>query len=362
MLARQSNGRRERLGRVVATALSLAATMLGVAACSAAYPPEGATDQGRDIHALYAWILIPAIVIFVLVEGLLVWSVIRYRRRDDDGLPPQIEGNRTLEVLWTVIPAIVVLGVFGLSMQTLGTVDAKSANPAVVVDVAGHQWYWDFHYEKEGIDVSGAGQRPELVLPTGRTIRFDLSSGDVIHSFYMPAFLFKRDVIPGVTNTFDITIDEPGTYAGQCAEFCGLGHAEMKYAIRAVSGAEYDAWVARQQASSSVSPSASPSPSGGGSAAPVGATLEVSASTPTSFEQSSLEAPAGQAFTIHFTNKEAGVPHNVAIRDSSGNVLARTEIVTGPAEATVTVPALQPGSYTFFCQVHPNMQGALTVK
>src|SRR5581483_898043 len=114
--------------------------------------------------------------------------------------------------------------------------------------------------------------------------------------------------------------------------------------------AEYDAWVARQQASSSVSPSASPSPSGGGSAAPVGATLEVSASTPTSFEQSSLEAPAGQAFTIHFTNKEAGVPHNVAIRDSTGNVLARTEIVTGPAEATVTVPALQPGSYTFFCQ------------
>ncbi|HET8786551.1 MAG TPA: cytochrome c oxidase subunit II, partial [Candidatus Limnocylindrales bacterium] len=269
---------------------------------------------------------------------------------------------RRLEILWTVIPAIVVLAVFALSMQTLGTVDAKSADPAVVVDVAGHQWYWDFRYEKEGIDVSGAGQRPELVLPTGRTIRFNLSSGDVIHSFYMPAFLFKRDVIPGVTNTFEITIDDPGTYAGQCAEFCGLGHADMKYAIRAVSAAEYDAWVAQQQAAPSGSPSASPSPSAGGSAAPAGATLEVSASTPTSFEQSSLETAAGQAFTIHFTNKEAGVPHNVAIRDSAGDVLAKTEIATGPADASVSVPALGAGTYTFFCQVHPNMQGTLTVK
>jgi cytochrome c oxidase subunit 2 len=336
------------------------ATLAGVALLVAGCARTAVTEQGRSVDSLYGLILIPAAIIFVLVEGLIIWSVIRYRRRDDE-LPVQTEGNRNLEIIWTVIPALVVLGVFLLSEQTLGTVDAKSANPAVIVDVSGHQWFWNFHYEKEDVDVSGVGQRPELVLPTDRSIRFNLTSADVIHSFYMPAFLFKRDVIPGVTNSFELTIKDPGTYSGQCAEFCGLGHADMKYAIRAVSGDEYATWVQQQQAAaSSPSPGASAAPSG--SAEAPAATLEVSASTPTSFEQSSLTAPADKPFAIHFTNKEAGVPHNVAVRDSGGTLIAKTDIVTGPAEASVTVSALKAGSYTFFCMVHPNMQGTLTVQ
>jgi cytochrome c oxidase subunit 2 len=361
MVRRQPGSASARLGGSIATRVAvLVAAALLVGGCAA----TAGTEQGRDVRSLYDLILIPAGIIFVLVEGLIIWSVIRYRRRDD-ALPVQTEGNRTLEIVWTVIPAIIVAGVFALSMQTLGKVDAKSADPAVVVDVKGHQWYWEFAYEKEAIDVSGIGGRPEIVLPVGKTIRFNLQSSDVIHSFYVSNFLFKRDVIPGVTNAFEITIDTPATYSGQCAEFCGLAHADMTFAIRAVAQADYDAWVADQQRAASATPAASLAPSAaasGGASAPAGPTLEVSASTPTSFEQNALSAPAGQAFSLHFDNKDPQVPHDVAVKDSSGKILFQGEIVTGPATATYPVPALQAGSYTFFCIVHPNMQGTLTVQ
>lgn len=327
---------------------------LALGGCSALYPATGATVQAQAVGDLYSIILVPAIVIFVLVEGLLVWSILRYRRRDDR-LPAQTHGNTYLEVTWTVVPSIVVLAVFLLSMRTLGTVDARSPDPQVRVAVTGRQWFWDFAYEGKGVSISGAGQTPELVLPVGERVRFDLRSADVIHSFYIPTFLFKRDVIPGVTNAFEITVDRAGVFNGQCAEFCGLGHATMRFSIRAVAPGDFTAWIARQQAAAKASPSAGPS------LAPGGATLQVSASSTTSFEQSTLDAPAGAAFAIHFANKEAGVPHDVAIRDASGTVHFKGSIVTGPGEATYAVPALPAGSYTFFCIVHPNMQGTLTV-
>ena len=333
---------------------SLLAAPLLVAGCSALYPATGATVQGQAVNSLYAIILVPAIAIFVLVEGLLIWSVLRYRRRDDR-LPPQIHGNAYLEIAWTVVPSIIVFVVFLLSMQTLGTVDARSPDPQVRVAVTGHQWFWDFEYSGKGVSISGAGQTPELVLPVGERVRFDLRSADVIHSFYIPSFLFKRDVIPGVTNAFEITVDRTGVFNGQCAEFCGLGHATMRFSIRAVTASAFATWIAQQQAAAKASPSAAPS------LAPGGTTLQVSASSTSSFEQSALDAPAGATLAIRFANKEPGVPHDVAIRDAGGTLRFKGAIVTGPGEATYAVPALGPGTYTFFCIVHPNMQGTLTV-
>lgn len=363
--------------------LLLVALPLALAGCASIYPPGGATVQGQAVHQLYSIILIPAIVIFFLVEGILTVAILRYRRRDDE-LPAQVHGHRGLEVAWTVIPSLIVLAVFLLSMQTLGTVDAKSSNPSVVVDVSGKQWFWDFAYEKEGIKVSGAGQTPEIVLPVGQRIRFVLTSDNVIHSFYIPQFLFKRDDIPGPHNTFELQITDVGVYGGQCAEFCGLGHATMKFKIRAVTPADYSTWVGQQQAAASASAPASASPAasaspgaaaasagasagtpGAAASGPAGApaaTLEVSAASPSGFDQTQLSAPAGTAFAIHFKNTDPSVPHDVAIKDAGGNVLFKGDVITGPAEATYQVNALPAGTYTFFCIVHPNMQGTLTVQ
>lgn len=344
--------RPSRSARVVAL-LALVAVL--VSACDAAYPASGATIQGRDIRNLYDIILIPAVVIFFLVEGLLIWSLLRYRRRSSQ-LPTQTHGNTALEITWTVIPLLIVLGVFALSMQTLSKVDAKASSPDVVVDVTGKQWFWDFSYANEKVTVSGAGTVPTIDLPINRTIRFRLHSDNVIHSFYIPQFLFKRDVVPGLNNEFDITLNQTGTFTGQCAEFCGFGHADMQFRIVGVTDADFATWVKQQQAAAQ----ATPTP--GASLGPNAKTLEISATNTTSFEQSTLSVPAGQPFAIHFTNKTASVPHNVAIKDSSGKVLFKTKIITGVSDDTETAPALQPGSYTFFCEVHPNMQGTLTVQ
>jgi cytochrome c oxidase subunit 2 len=169
--------------------------------------------------------LVVVAAIFLLVEGTIVWSLLRYRRRrGDTTLPPQTHGHRGLEIVWTVIPTLVVLGLYVLSLETLGKVEAKAADP-VEVDVHGYQWYWEFDLPQQGVHVSGIGTEPELVLPVKQPIRFRLETDNVIHSFFVPAFLFKRDLNPGTVNEFDVTIDEPGTYGGQCA---GSGSAPSR--------------------------------------------------------------------------------------------------------------------------------------
>jgi cytochrome c oxidase subunit II len=331
---------------------SLGLVALGLSGCSVAFPATGVTEQGQAVNRLYDIVLIPVAIIFVLVEGLIIWSVVRYRRHDDT-LPTQVHGNTKLELTWTILPTLLVLVVFVLSMQTLGKVDARTEPPALTVDVHAYQWYWEFEYPDQGVKVSGLGTEPELVLPTAQTVRIRLHSDNVIHSFYVPLFLFKRDVIPGVDNEFEFKITDPGTYRGQCAEFCGVGHADMMFNVRGVSAAEFATWIENQKKA------ASPPTASLGADATV---LQVSAVNTTSFEQSTLDAPAGQPFGIHFQNKEVGTPHDVAVKDATGTVAFTGDIVTGPAETTYSVPALAVGNYTFFCAVHPNMHGTLTVK
>jgi cytochrome c oxidase subunit 2 len=364
-------GSPRRLLRPVTRLVGLA--LVGLLAGACAETP--ATQQGREISSLYAVMLVVVAGLFILVEGLIIWSLLRYRRRrDDPTLPPQIHGHRGLEYLWTVIPILIVLGLYVLSLQTLGKVEARSADPAVTVDVYGYQWYWEFKLPDEGVDVRGIGTTPELVLPVGQPIRFRLHSDNVIHSFFVPAFLFKRDLIPGIDNEFDLTIDDPGTYAGQCAEFCGAGHADMRFTIRAVTPAEFQAWVAQVKAGASPSPgaSAAPSPAASGAPSPAAsaapspvasaAVLRLVAHNIT-FDTKELQAPANQPFTIDFDNQDPTVIHNVEIRDASGKTVFNGDLVTGPKEVTYSVPALSPGSYTFLCTVHPNvMFGTLTVK
>lgn len=209
---------------------------------------ESATSQGREIEGLWAVFLWAGLGVAVVVYGLIIWSTIRYRRRPGDvELPPQFRENIALEVVYTVLPILLVAGLFLLTYRAETAVEGLEPRPAVGVGVEAFDWSWRFVYE-DGVVVFGtADDPPEAVLPVGRPVRIRLTSADVIHSFFVPGFLFKRDAVPGRTTEFDLTIEEPGVYQGLCAEFCGLDHWRMRFTIRAVPQAEFEAWLAEQR-------------------------------------------------------------------------------------------------------------------
>ena len=227
---------------LTAAALAIGVILLG--GCV----PQPATSQGAQVKGLYDLFLIAAAGVFVIVASLIGWSVVRYRANDDDEeLPPQVKANVRLELIWWALPTILVIVLFFLTAQVLSRVDARSDDPSVEVTVTGFQWQWRFAYDGTNVVIDGLpDQPPELWLPVGEPIALTLESPDVIHSFWVPDFLVKRDVVPGRSNRLNLTIDEAGTYSGQCAEFCGLLHDRMLFSIRAVSPAEFTAWLASQ--------------------------------------------------------------------------------------------------------------------
>jgi cytochrome c oxidase subunit 2 len=217
--------------------------------------PDPVTDQARAVRDLWSQFLIASILVGGTVWVLITFAVLRYRRprRADqlaDDMPRQTHGSTRLEVAWTAIPIAIILVLFALTMGALGRIDARSPG-SVTVQVDAFRWQWRFDYPGTGVSVVGGPDTPaELIVPAGEPIHFVLTSSDVDHSFYVPQFLFKRDAIPGFPNQFDITIDEPGVYRGQCAEFCGVFHARMLLSVRALSRADFDAWLATAPRSS----------------------------------------------------------------------------------------------------------------
>jgi len=320
----------------------------------------GVTDRSDSVTNLYDIVFYIAAAIFLLVEGLILYSVFRYRRKPGETeLPPQTHGNNLIEVIWTIVPTIIVLFLFVVSWQSLQAVEAR-VTPAVAVRAIAARFQWSFDY----LDAQGntvftqalpVGETGGLVLPVGEPILVELRSDDVVHAFYVPQFLFKRDVVPGKTNTFNFTIDEPGTYRGQCAELCGAFHGSMVFDVHARPKAEYDAWLADQAAKANATPAPPPS----GEAA--GPTVELAALN-VAFSTDALSGPADSPFTIQFKNDDQGVPHNVDIKDAGGASVFKGDIITGPAETSYAVPPLGAGSYQFICTVHPNMTGTLTVQ
>jgi cytochrome c oxidase subunit II len=232
--------------------VALAAAVVALTGCSADFgSSRGATSQGREIFGLWQGTFIVALMIAALVWGLILFAIVRYRRRNDD-LPTQTQYIVKLEILYTAVPVVIVAVLFAFSWRTQTEVDALVPNPAVTIDVKGFQWQWQFRYRDEDVTITGLPDKdPTMVLPVNRTVRLNLTTPDVIHSFYVPEFLFKRDVIPGVTNKVDITARDKGTYTGKCAEFCGLDHARMTFEVKAVSLADYRTWIAEQQATQS---------------------------------------------------------------------------------------------------------------
>ena len=216
--------------------------------------PPGGTSQGQDIGRLYQILFYTAIPVAVIVYGLIFWSIVRYRRGrgDPDRMPKQFRYHVPLEILYTVIPVAIVLGLFVITYNVEKKVDNVTANPAVRVRVTAFQWQWQFQYPDSGITVTGSPTtNPQMVLPVGQTVEIRLLSADVDHAFFVPDFLFKRDAIPGFPNTFDLDIDHPGVYRGECAEFCGVGHSGMNFTIRAVTPSQFRTWVSQHRGTSS---------------------------------------------------------------------------------------------------------------
>jgi len=235
---------------------------LVAAALLAGCLPAPATEQAKSVETLYGVAMAIAVVIAIVVFGLATWAIVRHRGKPGDPLPEQTHGSLRIEFAWTAIPVLIVLGLFGGTLAVLSVVDAYSADPAVEVRVEAFRWGWTFTYPSADVSVSGVSpDGPEAVLPVGEPVRVVVTSHDVIHSFYVPVFLFKRDAIPGRESSFDFTIDDPGTYGGQCAEFCGVYHSRMPFTIRAVSPAEFETWLSSQpQGSPATAPSGAPSP------------------------------------------------------------------------------------------------------
>lgn len=227
--------------RVAVVASALAAT----AGCA----PEAAGDQGAAVKDLYDVFFYVAAGVFAVVAGLIGWSILRFRKRPgDEEPPPQTKHNLALEITWFAIPTAIVVVLFVLSAGTLGDVNEEHPDPAVTVGVDAFQWGWRFTYEGEAVVVEGLPDDPaRLVLPVGEPLRFDLRSSDVVHSFYVPRFLVKRDTIPGETNRIDYVIREEGTYEGACAEFCGVLHDRMLFTLEAVPPGEFEAWLDEQR-------------------------------------------------------------------------------------------------------------------
>src|SRR5439155_24097086 len=191
------------------------------------------TSQAQDVHTLYYIILALAAVVFVGVEGALLWAIVRFRRRPgDQPEPPQSEGTPRMIVLFFAIGAVLVAVLFPFGEVTLARVEA---NPPAVeeLDVQGSQWQWSAFYPNEGIVTSGKSfVRPLVIeLPVDEPVHVHLISNDVMHEFYVPSFLFMRNAMPGVPTDFTFTPTKLGTFHGQCAEFCGLGHPKMAFVI-----------------------------------------------------------------------------------------------------------------------------------
>lgn len=213
--------------------------------------PKPASDQAESLLELWQGFFVAALGVGALVWGLIIYAIVRFRRnRDDDGdqVPSQKQYNIPVEVVYTVAPILAVAALFSFSVATENDVNSLSDDPAVKVDVTGFQWSWQFDYPDENISVTGEpGEPPELVLPVGQTAQLNLVSTDVDHAFWVPEFLSKRDLIPGVDNTIDVTPNKTGSYTGRCAEFCGLDHWQMYYTVRVVPEDEYDDWLDEQE-------------------------------------------------------------------------------------------------------------------
>jgi cytochrome c oxidase subunit 2 len=237
----------DRLRRLASYAL-FAAFAIAAISCNEAHPNSTLTphsDFGREIDFLWDRLLMLGTIIFILVEGVLVFVVFKYRRRDNQATPPQTHGSTKLEITWTLIPAVILVFIAVPTVRTIFITEAQAAPGSLNIDVTGHQWWWEFRYPEYGVTTAN-----EIYLPAGRTVNFRLRSADVIHSFWTPELGGKRDVITNRTNYIWYTPDSAtagNVWNGFCVEYCGSSHANMRFRVFTVTPQQFESWVAGQK-------------------------------------------------------------------------------------------------------------------
>jgi cytochrome c oxidase subunit II len=206
--------------------------------------PTQASEQGKKIDTLWDVLLICSVPIFVLVETIVLYSAIKFRMRPGEELKdgPPIHGNTRLEVVWTAIPAILLVGLCSYAYITLRDIEKAPAGQSLNVRVVGEQFTWTFFYPGQG----GAKEAssPQLYLPLGTPVKFTVQSKDVIHDFWVPAFRQKIDAVPGINTNYRVTPIKTGDFPVVCAELCGLGHSAMRQTAHVVPKADFDKWLA----------------------------------------------------------------------------------------------------------------------
>jgi cytochrome c oxidase subunit 2 len=199
------------------------------------------SPEAQAIATVFTYFLVLAAIIFLIVAGMVGYSVVRYRARQGDADPPPTFGHRRIEITWTVIPLVVVLAIFVFTIRTMAYVDAplEPDRPPDLV-ITGHQWWWEARYP------NGARTAREIHIPAGRRLLAQIESADVIHDFWAPQLARKMDAVPGRTGYIWLRADVPGRYQGACSEFCGMQHAGMRFEVVAEPEADFAAWVERQ--------------------------------------------------------------------------------------------------------------------
>ena len=254
MISRDRGGKRARLGRspvyrglTVGALLAMVAAVLLPRLVSAQEDPytqiTPKSDTADDIQFLYKIVFWLALLVFIGVQMVIVWTVLRYRRRgDSDERPVQVHGNKTLEIAWTIIPAVILVAIFIPTVDVMFDAERDKEKGEYVVEVYGKQWWWEVHYTRpeELADVWTAN---DIYIPVGRSVTFQLNTANVIHSFYVPQLMGTMDLIPGHSNVIKVTAREPGMYYGECKEFCGTSHAYMRFKVIAVPQDQFDAYI-----------------------------------------------------------------------------------------------------------------------
>jgi cytochrome c oxidase subunit 2 len=237
----------DRLRRLASYAMVAALAVVAVS-CNEAHPNTTLvphSDLGREIDFLWDRLLLLGTIVFILVEGVLVYVVFKYRRRENQGTPPQTHGSTKLEIAWTLIPAVILVFIAVPTVKTIFITQAQAAPGSLNIDVTGHQWWWEFRYPEYGVTTAN-----EIYIPVGRTVNFRLRSADVIHSFWTPQLGGKRDVVTNRTNYMWYTPDSStasNVWNGFCVEYCGASHANMRFRVFTVTAAQFASWVAGQK-------------------------------------------------------------------------------------------------------------------
>lgn len=240
----------------ILTSLGWLAVVLVLAGCAPETPKERTTPSMLDPHGTGAaiisqewWILLAvATAIFVLVVVLMLWAVARQQRRNQPGdmrdMPGEAHAGGGTRWIWLggiAMPLVVLLGVFALTVTDIRALEAPPSKEVAALRINGHRWWWEVEYPDLGITTAN-----QIYVPVGQAVKIELTSNDVIHSFWVPQLQFKRDLIPGQTNTVWLQADKPGIYRGLCAEYCGLQHAQMNFMVVALYPREYEQWVAHE--------------------------------------------------------------------------------------------------------------------